>query len=145
MLTSLDALIPKVLNISQDWRLQLLQSWTSIVGSLKTHMCLECIYGSTIVIGVYDSHWIQELTGLSRVLLCSVNKTLGQEYVTQVKFRLCNRREYQRPAHPPVVRTAWTYEYVQPAFTIEQQRMIEGITDKRLRRALVTFFARCAL
>lgn len=143
MIISLDALIPKVLNTSQDWRLQLLQSWASIVGSLKTQVCLEHIYGSTVVIGVYESHWIHELTGLSRILLHTINKSLGQEYVTQLKFRLCQRREYRRPARPPV-HVVQAQEQAQLVLTVEHKRMLECITDRALRRALVAFFARCA-
>jgi hypothetical protein len=143
MIISLDALISKVLNISQDWRLQLLQNWASIVGSLKEHICLEHIYGNTVVIGVYESHWMHELTGLSRVLSQAINKSLGSEYVTQVKFKLCSRRAYHRPARPPLL-CLEAQERAPLILTAEHTRMLESIADQALRRALLRFFTRCA-
>ena len=140
MITSLEALIPQVLNTSHDWRLQLLQNWHTIVGSLKTRICLEHIYGTVVVIGVYETHWIQELNCLSRVLLQAINASLGQERVTQIKFRHSAKRSYPKPTRPLAPTVCVQAEI---NFTPEQRRMLERIGDQALCTALTAFFIRC--
>jgi hypothetical protein len=50
------------------------------MGDLSRRARLERINGSTVVIGVYDSHWMHELHALSRMMLQRMNSALHHLY-----------------------------------------------------------------
>ena len=45
----------------QDWRWLLLNHWPQIMGPLHEQVRLEKIEGTTLILGVYQSSWLQEL------------------------------------------------------------------------------------
>ena len=61
-------LVPQILQHNDEWRLTLLRHWNTIIGTLQTRVRLEKIYDDTLIIGVYESHWMHELHLFSRYL-----------------------------------------------------------------------------
>ncbi|MGC2310996.1 MAG: DUF721 domain-containing protein [Candidatus Babeliaceae bacterium] len=75
-----------------DWRWRLLTHWQEVVGPLHTHMRLEKIDNDIVFIGVYDSHWMQELFMLSRDLLHTMNAKLDKPHINHLRFSLVDQR-----------------------------------------------------
>lgn len=134
-------LIPRIVESHDDWRLSLLKEWPTIVGSLATRVRLEKVTQDMIIVGVYESHWMQELYLLSPVLIDSVNKFLGNPYIKQVRFKLVEdkplispwrAREKSHHVNPP-----------KPTFNGAQQKALENISDPQLREALMGFWGKC--
>ncbi len=72
---------------------QLITQWHTIVGDLAHKMTLEKIDGSTLVIGVYDAAWMQELYLLSPLLIRKINKALGSQTVKALQFKRVVRKK----------------------------------------------------
>lgn len=134
-------LIPKLLNQKLDWQLQLMQQWPSIVGSLQTRIRLEKFYDSTLVIGVYESHWMQELYLLSSVILDGVNDFLGERRIEAVRFVLVE----ERPKPVRWMHRAKQFHAIQQndcALSEKQTKALQDIRDEDLKIALMQFLAR---
>ena len=139
MAVHIKELLPKFLE-KDDWRLDLARRWDSVVGSLQTKIRLEKTYDDTAVIGVYESHWMQELYLLSSELCDSINNVIGQKKIRRIRFKLVEARERpkvkQKPK-PMVILTNVT-------LTQRQTQALEKLTDPKLRQAMTEFWSRCA-
>ncbi len=141
MAVLLKDLVPLVMSAKDDWRASLLKNWNEIIGSLKTRIRLEKVTGDMIIIGVYESHWMQELYLLSSVLIDSVNDFLGKPYIKQIRFKLVEERTVPR------FNTYEKKKFVQREITLttEQKKALEKITDFQLQNALVEFWGKCQI
>src|SRR5690349_13440966 len=72
---------------NNSWQLHLIKNWSSIIGKLSTKVKLEKISNDTIVLGVYDSCWMQELYLLSDELLKKINSKLDEPKIKQIRFK----------------------------------------------------------
>ncbi len=125
-----------------DWRLTLLQNWDTIVGSLKNRVRLEKIDRDIVVLGVYESHWMQELFLLSRVFLQSINNRLDKPRITSVRFKLVEKKEYPLTSKRTFVSVQ--KRSTQPiVLNLQQKQAIAAIADEQLGSMLVSFLARC--
>lgn len=75
------------------WQQQLIKNWHTTVGDLAHKMTLEKIDGSTLIIGVYDAAWMQELSLLSSLLIKKINKSLGEQHITALRFKRVVRKK----------------------------------------------------
>ena len=73
IMIALGKIIHTMLGCSRNWKFQLVTNWPTIVGSLAARMHIEKIEHDSIIIGVCDSAWLQELYLLSDVLLQKIN------------------------------------------------------------------------
>jgi hypothetical protein len=74
-------LLDQLLSRAQaDWQIKLRAEWSTIMGDLSRRARLERINDTTVVIGVYDSHWMHELHALSRMMLQRINSALSSVY-----------------------------------------------------------------
>jgi hypothetical protein len=101
-----DIAMPKLLkNIlpalfpAHDWKWQLFKQWKEVVGPLHLHMRLERVDHDIVFIGVYDSHWMQELFMLSHDLRHSMNAKLDKPYINHIHFSLIARRSSKHQKH----------------------------------------------
>ena len=53
----------------KNWKTELLHKWTDIIGSLNSKVYIEKIYDDTLILGVFHSCWMQELSLLSPLLI----------------------------------------------------------------------------
>jgi hypothetical protein len=119
-----------------DWRLKLMKYWGSCIGPLHSYVCLESIVHDTLVVGVYDVHWMHELYMLSPTIVREVNKMLGATYINRLKLKLVQRRSsapLKRLIAPVVPRI------IQRELTPDEQRALEHVKDKELQKALHAF------
>jgi hypothetical protein len=133
-------IIPQLVSYNADWRIALLAQWQAIVGKLKTRIRLEKVYEDTLVIGVYESHWMQELYLLSSVLIDSINTFLGEPRIKHLRFKLVEEKKR-------ITRGKKRATFVKQAvlsLTEGQQSAIAHIEDEHLKKALIDFWSRCA-
>ena len=124
----------------QPWKLKLLETWPAIMGPLSTRVTIEKIYQDSIILGVYDSCWMQELYLLSPTLLETINRNLDQPRIKQVRFKLVGKKEQKTKTSLP---SPHKDEPEVITLTQTQQAALTRITDPELRTALQSFLIRC--
>ncbi len=122
-----------------SWKHQLLQNWHTIFGNLSTKITLEKIYDNTLVLGVLDSCWMQELYLLSPLLLNKINENLDQPYIKQVRFKQTGIKKENKKL--TMQRTAISKK--QFSLSPIEERALKKINDPQLRNALKAFRIRC--
>lgn len=141
MAVALKDVIPLVLEKQHDWRVALARDWHSIVGTLATRTCLEKIYDDTVMIGVYESHWMQELYLLSSDIKDSINRTLPVPRIKHIRFKLVEERtRTQRRLLPKKIKRPETV-----SLSSSQTQALARITDEGLKQALTDFWGRCTV
>lgn len=138
MAITLKDLIPKVLS-SDEWHVMLAQRWNEVVGNLKTRIRLEKIYQDTVVIGVYEYHWMQELYLMSPLLCSSINTFLGSQRINHIRLVLVEdkKKREKRIKPKPLLRPG-----IVP-FTSIQKKALLVIKDEDFKQALINYWQRC--
>lgn len=142
MVMLIKEIMPSLLGMPSDWHAALLGQWDTIVGSLKTRVRLEKIQEDTLIIGVYEAHWMQELYVLSQVLIDSINQFLGEPRIKKLRFKLVEERKFKTKK-----KTGYNLKKKSNAaivLTAEQSKALKDIVDDQLKDALIQFWARCA-
>ena len=96
-MNSIKAILNSFLNTHGDWRMELVRNWRTIVGDLSSKMSLEKVINRTIIIGVYDSHWMHEFYMLSDVILQKINEKLGGNFVKNIRFVIAKQKIAKSP------------------------------------------------
>jgi hypothetical protein len=127
--------LDRILSSSDGWQSKLVKNWKACVGPLHEQIRLERIYKDTVVLGVYNVHWMQELYLLSRTILYGINHMLGGQHVNHLKFQLVARsistRKRQRIALP--------LDYPCHQITHKENRALEQIKDPELKKLLYAY------
>lgn len=133
-------LIEQIIPTESQWKIYLLKHWSSIIGDLSTRIFLEKIYQDEIlIIGVYDSSWMQELYFLSSILIKKINEQLGKPYIKSIRFRYSPMKKSVVVNAPKS--TAKNIAQVQ--LTMQEYKMLEIIEDPHLKEAITSFRLRC--
>lgn len=135
----INELLSNIISKNSDWKFDLLKNWNTIVGTLKTRIRLEKIQNDILIIGVYESHWMQEIFVLSKVLLNTINKQFDEPKISQLRFKLVEEK------HKKVIQqfTQQTKEFEMPNLTIAQQKALLCINDEQFKLALKNYLKRC--
>ena len=72
-------------------------------------MHLEKIEGNTLIIGVYQASWLQELYLLSTVLLKTINNNLKYPYIKKLRFK--HASPLKKKSIQPIIKTIKKIEY----------------------------------
>ncbi len=140
MVAHVKDLLPHILQETVDWKVSLLVHWESIVGKLNTRTRLEKIYNDLLVVGVYDSHWMQELYLLSPELIEALNKHLGEDHIKRLRFVLVD--EYKKKARLKTKKSSHK-KYKPAVLSRRESKALDDIENSGLKDALVKFLARC--
>lgn len=132
-------LIHSVFDQPDNWKIDLLRNWDTIIGNLNTKVYLEKITDDTLVLGVTDSCWLQELYMLSHVILQVINEKLDRPRIKQLRFKKIGIRPTKKGA------------YTKPAprkinkrpLTSKEKLALTSIKDPQLQQALEDFLIRC--
>jgi len=131
--------IHSVFSKKNNWKIQLLQHWPKIIGELKTKVRLEKIQKDALVLGVYDSCWLQELYLLSPILLKRINQKLESHTFKRLRFKQVGIKKSKK------IRTrkkgALTNKKI--TLTSKQKETLKKIKDPGLCDALKSFLERC--
>jgi len=119
--------------------LQLLRAWPDIMGKLHRYTRMETFYpDKTLLIGVYDPQWMQELRCLSNEIVQHINDYFQKTIVTQVRCRLVARRRQKNSSYRPYVSRHEASQQLQ--LTSHAEQVLYQIPDQRLRQALDAFY-----
>ena len=132
-------IISTILSGQNDWKIKLIQNWPEIIGQLKSKVVLEKINTDSLVIGVYDSCWLQELYLLSPILLKKINKKLETQRFKRLRFKQVDVKNYKKfeKAKPN------DYKKIVITLTKKEELALEKIKDSDLSIALRNFLVRC--
>lgn len=138
MTRSIKEFLLPILDPQNSWKMTLLNEWKSIMGSLYTKVRIEKIHDDTIVLGVFNSSWMQELYLLSPILLKTINQSLDEPRIKQIRFKYVSRtiiKEKKLTIKQPI-----TYP---TQLTDKDKITLAKIEDPALRDALKAFRIRC--
>jgi hypothetical protein len=132
-------LLSTVFDQPDNWKIDLLRNWDSIIGNLNTKVYLEKITDDTLVLGVTDSCWLQELYMLSHVILQVINEKLDRPRIKQLRFkkigiRPTKKQAYTKPAPRKINKRP---------LTSKEKLALTSIKDPQLQQALEDFLIRC--
>lgn len=131
--------LDSLLSQHNNWQLQLLNNWPSIVGHIKTNVQLLKIYEDTLVIGVQDSCWLQELYLLSPLLLQTINQKLDRPRIKKLRFKAVGITDKKIKKGTSVQKN--TTKIIQ--LSAQEQQTLAHIHDEHLRQVLKDYLVRC--
>lgn len=132
-------LLHNVFNYQHNWKIQLLKNWPDILGNLSTKVHLEKINDDSLVLGVADSCWLQELYMLSPLLLRTINKKLDEPRIKSLRFKKVGiKKETKNKA---IKRKK--APFIAPPLTSKEQKALANIKDPDLHREIQAFLRRC--
>ena len=127
------------LSEKNNWKALLLQNWSTIIGDLRDRVTLEKIYEDLLVLGVYDSSWLQELYLLSPVILQTINASLDQPRIKRLRFKQIGRKT----AINKKQKKQYQKKQVNIELTKKEEKALNTIDDQQLKKALKRFLIRC--
>lgn len=141
MSQSIKTILDAYFSAQENWKIGLLKNWGTIIGKLNKQVCLEKVYDDTVILGVYDGHWMQELYLLSNVLLKTINNALDQPRIKKIRFKLVETKKIKAP-----IEKAKSVQFdTQTSIIVSRKEMksLDTIEDTQLRSALYDFLIRC--
>jgi len=143
MISPLDALVKTFFKKhDRSWQMYLIQNWQTITGSLHSRICLEKIQGDTVVIGVYDAHWMQELFILQSMLIDMMNASFDKQHIKQVRFKLAKKRPELVQKSRQVVCHRTTR--APRSLTAAHEDALAAVKDQQLQKVLYTLLQHCS-
>ena len=133
-------LSPLLQSKKQSWKIALLNKWPEIMGNLANHVSIEKIEKESIVLGVQNSSWLQELYLMGPTILETINQNLDRPRFKTIRFRQRGSAPHRKKNKP--AKTAPVKE--QPiVITAREQQALDHITDPALKHVLHSFLIRC--
>ena len=130
-----------IMSKTEPWHGTLLTQWQTIIGSLTTKVTILQIEDDTLVLGVYDACWLQELYCLAPLLCERINKTLEQSYIKAIRFkRTIKKKEMRMPIKSQPM---YHVQKVVKKLSDQEKQSINQIADLELQEALLSFRNRC--
>lgn len=141
MVSAIDGIVQKFLQKhGHTWQMYLIQNWRPIMGNLHTRVCLEKIQGDTLVVGVYDSHWMQELFLLQSMLIDMINAHFDQPYIKTIRLKLAKQAEQNK-------KKSYTQKIEKPQVVVQltekHQEALAQVKDEQLQKILSQFLQHC--
>lgn len=131
--------LPALLGLNQGWKVTLLKSWPTVIGSLQDKVILEKIENDTVTLGVVHPAWIQELSLLKPIILQGINDQLEKPYIKNIRIKTIG---FLKKNPPRVVAQEQTV--TEPYnLSLKEERALEGIKDSELKEAMRLFLQRC--
>jgi len=139
MAQNIKELLRSVLENQNNWKITLLKNWPSIIGGLNHKVKIEKIRQDTLILGVYDSCWLQELYLLSPILLKTINEKLEKGYIKKVRFKQIGIKKTKKIRK----NQKQTIGKKNIRLTKKEEETLKKIKDPGLEKALREFLIRC--
>ena len=123
-----------------DWKVELIRNWPTIIGSLSDKVTLENVNEHTVILGVTNSSWLQELYLLSPMLRDTINKHLDKPRIKNIRFK--NTSIETKKIYKKTTRKRDIYSRA-VLISKRENDTLDHITDPELRAALKQFLIRC--
>lgn len=127
---------------NNSWKTKLLTEWPTIVGNLNDKITLEKIHGDTLIIGVYETSWLQELYMLSSVLIKTINSHFDKPYIKKIRLKYATKNS-SKIIIPKKIQKTVPVERKKATLNALETRALLKIKDKDMRNALHLFLSRC--
>lgn len=139
MAIAIKKILDELLTNQDNWQLQLLSHWPAIIGSMKANVQILKIYEDTLVIGVLDSCWLQELYLLTPLLLRQINEKLDKPRIKNLRFKALGIKE--KTARKNIGNRSCSIKQVH--LSLQEKERLASIKDEQLREALQQYLYRC--
>ncbi len=139
MIKNIKDLLSSMLQDKDNWKIQLLSSWQTIFGDLSDKVHLEKIQEDTLVLGVLDSCWLQELYLLTPVLLKAINKTLDQPRIKHLRFKTIGIKKAKSQSLPKKM----VMNKQEKIFSLAERTALQKLKDPELSNVLKEYLLRC--
>lgn len=139
MAQEIKQLLAGIFNIQDNWKCQLLNNWTLIIGNLAPQVRVEKIEDDSLTLGVRDSCWLQELHLLSPLLLKEINKKLDQPRIKKLRFKVMT---HAKKTHTIKTKNIDSRKQSR-SLSVKEQIALDKIQDAQLRSVLQQFLMRC--
>ena len=123
-----------------NWKVTLLANWRDIMGSLGSQVTLEKIHEDTLILGVVDSCWMQELYLLSELILRTINQKLDRPRIKQLRFKKVG---IKKASSKPQSQQSFHQKRTSIPLSVQEQQALEMVKDKELKDALLAFLIKC--
>ncbi len=133
-------LLQNIFSEKSSWKINLLKNWPTIIGSLNTKVNLEKVYENTLVLGVENACWLQELYLLSPLLIKTINEKLDQPRIKNLRFKQVSRKKNNKK-QSKLLKKKSTNKIVSLSST--EKSALTIINDPQLEVALKNFLIRC--
>lgn len=122
----------------EAWKINLIKNWPTIIGSLHEKVSLQKINATCVVLGVYDSSWMQELYLLSKLILKKINNSLDRPRIETLRFQCIEKKEQVTKQQTVTPRS-------EKKITLKPQEIsaLQKINDPKLSQALEGFLRKC--
>lgn len=121
------------------WKFLLMSQWSNIMGNLSCKVFILKIQKKTIVLGVSDSCWMQELNLLSELIKEKINTILGSNHIETIKLRysINNKKIVQKKD------ISISLPCTPKKLTTQELEALQKIQDQELADALLGFLQKC--
>lgn len=128
-------------NCSQEhyWKFLLMSKWEEIVGSMASKVFIYKIHQKSLILGVNDSSWMQELHLLSGLIKDKINTILKSHKIDSIKFKYVAqpKKNIQKK------QTSIPLHKEDKVLTSQELQALDHIKDQELAQALVGFLQKC--
>jgi len=135
-------IVNKVVNSScpqTSWKNNIMQNWQEIMGALAHKIFIEKIQNDSIILGVTDSCWMQELHMLSAVIKKKINEKLDQPYIKNIQFKYHSKKT----SRIQTKKNTLPLSYENKPLTQLEENALAHIKDPELSQALMRFLQKC--
>ena len=123
---------------TSPWKLKIIQNWPQIVGNIQGQARVEAVYEDTLVLGVYDTCWMQELHLLSEMIIKKVNNYIGTKQIKTIRLKYVQKHNFIKKETPIKA------EVTNHLLSSKEQKALQDIADQELKVALHNFLNRCS-
>lgn len=126
-------------NQEHYWKFLLMSRWEEIVGTMGTKVFIYKIHQKSLILGVNDSSWMQELHLLSGLIKDKINIILGNNQIDSIKLKyIAQSKKIIQKKQKAIILNQPT-----KALTPEEMHALSTIKDQELSQALVGFLQKC--
>ena len=111
-----------------------------IMGNLASRVSVEKVHDTSLVLGVNDTSWLQELYLLTPVIIKTINAHLEKPYITSLRFQ---QGKSVKKIKPPAPKPAPVLMKQPVALTSQEKNALLSIKDVELKHAAQSFLHRC--
>ena len=137
---TLKSIIYPYIDPKANWKNKILQDWPSIIGDLSSKVHVEKITNNTLVLGVHDSCWMQELYVLSSPLLKTINRHLNKPYIKKLQFKNIPKK---KPEYRRLIKSKNIIKSNNFQIKKVEKDALEKISDPQLKDCLVAYLSKC--
>ena len=120
------------------WKLKIISDWPQIVGNLHEYARVEKVYDDTLILGVYDTCWMQELHLLTHMIIKKINTHLGSSQIKQIRLKYVQKHAFRKIQLTPTQIITNTH-----LPSVQESDALQKIHDPELKLAITNFLTRC--